>query len=50
MRRIAIDCEPLRLRRVWVLIGSLTERTEPACTSHVVFPNWLANYFRNDCR
>ena len=44
LRCFAIDCEPLRLRQVWALIGPVSAQTEAAGTAHVVVPNWLADH------
>ena len=43
LRCFAIDCAPLRLRRVWALVGPFTNEGGPASSAHVVLPNWLAD-------
>ena len=43
LRCFAIDCEPLGLRRVWALVGSLSGQTGVGGAAHVVLPNWLAD-------
>jgi hypothetical protein len=44
LRCFAIDCAPLGLRRVWALVGPFTKETDPASSTHVVLPNWLADH------
>lgn len=44
LRCFAIDCAPLRLRRVWALVGPFSNETRPASSAHIVLPNWLADH------
>ena len=44
LRCFAIDCAPLKRRRVWALVGPFTNEGGPASSAHVVLPNWLADH------
>ena len=44
LRCFAIECAPLKLRRVWALVGPFSNESGPASSAHVVLPNWLADH------